>query len=178
MKITPSFALILALAAPAFSQCKTWDHLEGQHSGVKQSMAVAVQDPQKWAEVWRQHDASTPAPEVDFSKESVVAVFAGRTQTAGVKVTIVVQQDPLDSNRLNVFYRETGGNKAGFAAQVISEPYAIVKVPRAATIDIERDGQVRVPEKREAPAAPKRDDRKVKALIDSIKVDTLSFDAN
>ncbi len=164
MKITPSFALILALAAPAFSQCKTWDHLEGQHSGVKQSMAVAVQDPQKWAEVWRQHDASTPAPEVDFSKESVVA--------------IVVQQDPLDSNRLNVFYRETGGSKAGFAAQVISEPYAIVKVPRAATIDIERDGQVRVPEKREVPAAPKHDDRKVKALIDSIKVDTLSFDAN
>jgi hypothetical protein len=58
-------ALVLILAANASAQTKSWK--EGQHSGVKAPMAVAVQDPQKWGEIWREHDASDPVPEVDFT---------------------------------------------------------------------------------------------------------------
>jgi hypothetical protein len=171
-----ALALIAAVNASAQvqTQPKTW--IEGQHSGVKEPMAVAVKDAQKWNEIWRQHDASKPAPEVDFTQTSVVVVFLGETETAGIKVTIVVQQDPLDATRINVFYRRTASKK-GFSAQVQSEPYAIVKVPRAVTIDVEADAPVSIPEPRKTPpATPKYDDKRVKALMDSIKVESLSFD--
>lgn len=170
-----ALALIAAVNANAQVKAaqKTW--MEGQHSGVTEPMAVAVQDPAKWEEIWRQHDASgAPAPDVDFSKQNVIVVFLGKTETAGVKVTIVVQQDPIDSSRINVFYRETVIKK-GFAAQVECQPYAMVKVPRAATIDVEKDGKVSVPERANAPAAPKHDDKRVKALMDSIQPDSVSF---
>jgi hypothetical protein len=154
---------------------QNWDKIEGQHSGVATPLAAAVQDSEKWAQIWREHDASAPVPEVDFSKVSVVVVFLGQTETAGVKVQIVVQQDPLDSTRLNVFYREIV-KKGGFAAQVQCTPYAIVKVPRAATIDIEADGVVRVPEHRDAPAAAPHDDTRVHALVQGLE--NPSFDGN
>jgi hypothetical protein len=167
--ILAALALILAVSANA----QSWDRLEGQHSGVKETMAVAVQDPQKWAEIWRQHDAQAPLPDVDFARENVVVVFLGQTQAAGTKVQVVVQQDPIDSGRINVFYREISGKKA-FAAQVVCEPYTIVKVPRASTIDIEKDGVVKAPERVRAPAV-KRDERKMKALIQGLE-DAPAFD--
>ncbi|MDE2142840.1 MAG: protease complex subunit PrcB family protein [Elusimicrobia bacterium] len=157
--------LVLTLAVSANAQ--SWERLEGRHSGVKEPMAQAVQDPQKWAEIWRQHDASAPVPEVDFSKESVVVVFAGRTNTSGLHIQVIVQPDPLDANRVNVFYRETMTSK-GFTAQVQCEPFAIVKIPRAAVIDVEKDGVVKIPEQKRSPA-PKRDERKMKALLESLE---------
>ena len=163
---TPLFLLSLLLLAVS-ARAQNWERLEGQHSGVKETMAVAVQDAQKWAEIWHQHDAAAPIPEVDFSRESVVVVFLGEKRSAGVKVQVVVQKDPLDANRLNVFYREIV-TRNGFAAAVICEPFAIVKVPRAATIDVERDAVVKAPERNGVPAA-KRDDRKMKALLESLE---------
>lgn len=168
-KLLAALALVLAVSANA----QSWERLEGQHSGVKQSMAVAVQDSSKWAEIWRQHDASAPLPEVDFARESVIVVFLGRTETAGVKVEVIVQQNPLDQTRLNVFYREISAKK-GFTAQVVCEPYAIVKVPKAAKIDLEKDAVVKNPETIRAPANP-RDTRKMKALIDTLS-DAPKFD--
>lgn len=153
-------AVVLLLAVSA--RASAWERLEGQHSGVKTSMAAAVQDARSWSEIWRRHDASNPVPEVDFSRESVVVVFLGRTQTAGMKVEVVVQKDPLDSDRLNVFYREIAAPR-GFSAQVMCEPFVIVKVPRASVISVEKDGVVSTPE-RLAPPASSPDTRKLKAL--------------
>lgn len=159
-------ALALILAVNASAQQKPQTLVEGQHSGVKAPLAVAVQDSQKWTEIWKQHDASAPAPEVDFSRNSVVVVFLGETETAGVKVTVVVQQDPIDSDRLNVFYRRTV-TKKGMSAQVECQPYAMVLVPHAATIDIEADAPVRIPERTAAPAARQAESAKrVKALLE------------
>ena len=172
MKNLPS-VLTLILAVNASAQTKPW--LEGQHSGIKQPLAVAIQNPQKWGEIWRRHDASASVPEVDFAKQSVVAVFLGRTATAGVTVTLVVQRDPIDSDRLNVFYRRTAIKK-DFSAQVQCEPYAMVKVPRAAVIDVEQDGRASIPERGNPPATSKREDGKVRALIEGLA--TRSFDGN
>jgi hypothetical protein len=163
-------ALALTLAVNAGAQTQTKTLAEGQHSGVKAPMAVAVTDHQKWSEIWKQHDASKSAPAVDFSRNSVVVVFLGQTETAGVKVTIVVQQDPIDSGRLNVFYRRTVSKK-GLSAQVESQPYAMVLVPHAATIDIEADAPVSVPECAVAPAAAQADAAKrVKALLEKFPI--------
>lgn len=170
-------ATALLLAVNASAQVKTaqaW--LEGQHSGVTAPMAVAVQDPQQWEEIWKQHAGSEPAPEVDFSQTSVVVVFLGQTETAGVKVTVVVQQDPIDSTRLNVFYRRTV-TKKGMSAQVECQPYAMVKVPHAAVIDVEADAPMSTPERANAPAAKQAESgKRVHALIDGLSIP--SFDGN
>lgn len=173
-KLLAALALILAVNASAQQQTKTW--LEGQHSGVKEPLAVAVQDSEKWEAIWKRHAGTEPAPEVDFSQNTVVVVFLGQTETAGVKVTVVVQQDPLDSNRINVFYRRTVVKK-GMSAQVECQPYAMVKVPRAATVDIEADAPVSVPEAAGAPKAARNEaGKRVHALIEGFS--SLSFDGN
>jgi len=169
MKLALSaFALLLAAASHAAS----WERLEGSHSGIKQQKAVAVQDSRQWEALWRQHDAGNAVPQVDFSKESVVAVFLGERPAAGVTVAVVVQQDPLDGSRLNVFYREVASGKS-FSAAVICQPYAFVKVPRAATIGVEKDGQVSIPESARASRNP-FDGRKMRAVIRNYS--GLSFD--
>ena len=83
-----------------------------------------------------------------------------------------MQDDALDRSRLNVFYKEVRSGK-NFAALVISEPYAIVKVRKAATIAFEADGAVSIPERAKAPANP-RDTTKFRALIESLSIP--SFD--
>ncbi len=160
-------AMTLSIAARAQQTVDVWQRLEGQHSGVKESMAVAVQDDRQWQELWRRHDATSPAPRVDFSRETVVVVFAGETRTSGVKVEIVVQKDPLDSNRLNVFYSQVVTKKA-FSAQVQCQPFAIVKVPKAATVDLEPNGRMSIPENA-APVPNPVDQRKMRALTESLE---------
>jgi len=149
MKMTfPLLGLVLAAStALAQSAPQEWQRLDGQHSAITGPLAVAVQDAQEWGKLWREHDPSAPVPPVDFTCENVVAVFLGEKRTAGVRVDIVVRKDPRDASRLNVFYREIDGKK-GFAADVISQPYAIVKVPRAQTINVEADAPYSIPERR------------------------------
>lgn len=173
MKILLS-SLIAVLAFSTSAAAQSWKRLEGQHSGVTQNRTVVVRCQKDWNRLWSEHDASAPAPEVDFSKESVVAVFGGRVPTAGVKIVIVVQQDPIDPSRVNVFYREERVSR-GLSAQVESEPFAIVKVPRAATIEIERDAKMSIPE-RIAPPVVQFDGRRMKALLDGAAHP--SFDGN
>ena len=87
---------------------------------------------------------------------------------------MALMKKKLDANRLNVFYREVSSSRSAFAAQVLCSPYAIVKVPRAAVIDVEKDGAMRAPESVKAPAV-KRDTRKMKALIEGLE-NAPSFD--
>lgn len=169
-------AALMTAALSASAQVvatRVWDRLEGQHSGIKETTAVAVKDAQQWQEVWRRHDSVNPAPEVDFSKETVVVIVVGERQTAGTRVEVVVQKDPLDGNRLNVFYREIAAPKRAFSAQVQCHPFAMVKIPKAETIDLERDGAVSIPERRSAPAQT-LDTRKMRALTE--KLESPSFD--
>lgn len=159
-------ALLLSVAASAQDGGK-WEKLEGQHSRIATLRTVAVSDAASWEKVWKEHSADAPVPAVDFSKESVVAVFLGEKTTAGVKVEIVVQQDPIDSGRLNVFYKEVSPKTKGFAASVICRPYAMVKVAKAKTVAFEANGRVTVPEKLDAGMNP-HDATKVRILLDSL----------
>ncbi|MBI2789269.1 MAG: hypothetical protein HYX59_11355 [Elusimicrobia bacterium] len=166
----PTFAAIAALLLSVAASAQTagaWDKLEGQNSRIAQPRTVAVSDKTAWEQVWKEHSAQAPAPSVDFSKESVVAVFLGETRAAGVKIEIVVQNDMIDANRLNVFYKEIRSAAKPFAAQVICRPFAMVKVRKAGTVSFEADGRVSIPENRTAPKNP-RDDSKVRALLETL----------
>lgn len=156
-------ALSLSVAASA-QVVGSWSTLEGQHSRILESRTVAVSDKAAWEKVWAEHSAGTPVPAVNFNEESVVAVFIGETKAAGVKIEIVVQNDMIDSNRLNVFYKAVRSASKSFAAQVICHPFAMVKVRKASVVSFEVNGRVSIPEKM-APLKNPRDDSKVRALL-------------
>ena len=168
MKTTLSAVAALLLAVVASAQVVVWNKLEGQHSGIRERRTVAVTEQAAWEKVWREHDAAAAVPAVDFSKESVVAVFLGQTRTAGVKVEVVVQDDALDASRLNVFYKEVSSGK-NFAALVMCEPYAIVKVRKASMIAFEKNSVASIPEQSKAPAHP-RDTTKFRVLLENLTV--------
>jgi len=158
-------ALLVSVAASA--QVGPWSKLEGQHSRITSARTIAVSDMAAWEKVWKEHDASAPVPAVNFSEESVVAVFLGETRAAGVKIEIVVQNDMIDANRLNVFYKEVRSASKGFSAQIMCRPFAMVKVRKASTVSFEANGRVSIPENMQAPKNP-RDNTKVRAMLETL----------
>lgn len=157
----------LLLAASPVLASEDWTKFEGQRSGIREARFVGVTDGASWEKLWREHDAQAPVPAVDFSRESVVAVFLGERPTGGVKIELAVLADPLDATRLNAFYEEVRSSK-GFATTMISHPYLIVKVRKASVIAFEANQRVGVPVTR-APENP-RDERKLNALIGELAV--------
>ena len=158
--------LLLSVAASA-QVIGSWSKLEGQHSKIAELRTVAVTDATAWDKVWKEHDASAPVPAVNFNEESVVAVFLGETKTAGVKIEIVVQNDMIDANRLNVFYKEVRPAAKPFAGQMICQPFMMVKVRKASAVSFEANGRMSIPEKMKAPANP-RDTTKFRALLENL----------
>jgi len=166
--IKPLLALLAValLSVAASAQTGSWEKLEGQNSRIASARAVVVADASSWEKVWKEH-SDEAVPSVDFSKESVVAVFLGETNTAGVKIEITVQNDMIDSNRLNVFYKAVRPASKPFAAQVMRRPFAMVKTRKAAVVSFEADKIMSIPERMKAPANP-RDESKMRALLMSL----------
>jgi hypothetical protein len=169
MKI-PSLAAFLALALSAAASAQVgapWNKLEGQHSRISERRAIAVSDEAAWEKVWKEHDAAAPVPAVDFEKENVVAIFLGQTPNAGAKIEIVIQDDMIDSNRLNVFYKEVRSASKPFSAGMICQPFAMVKIRKAAIVSFEQNARVSIPENIKPPKNP-RDGSVVRALLENL----------
>jgi hypothetical protein len=157
---------LLGLAVSARAEPKSWvqDKIEGQSSDVKEPANILVQSAEEWQKVWRDH-FTDPVPAVDFAQKKVVVVFLGEMKAAGVRVSAVVQADPLDSGRVNVFYRPLPVGK-GFRALAAATPYVMVKVESTVkTIHVEPDARWQVPEGTKSKGNP-ADKRKFRALLD------------
>ncbi len=165
--IFAAIAVLLLSVCASAQNAGSWEKLEGQHSRISERRTVAVTDTAAWEKVWKEHSSDSAAPAVDFSKESVVAVFLGETKTSGVKIEIVVQRDMIDANRLNVFYKEIPAGKKGFSAAVICQPYAMIKVPKTKIVSFEVNGRVSTPEAAKVPSNP-RDTAKVRMLLETL----------
>ena len=108
-----------------------------------------------------------PSPFVIFIKEGAVGGFLRGDEGRRSEDEIVVQNDMVDANRLNVFYKEVRSSSKSFAAQMICRPFAMVKVRKAAVVSFEVNGRVSIPENMKAPKNP-RDDSKVRALLEAL----------
>jgi hypothetical protein len=97
----------------------------GSQSAVEEARQVVATSAEQFAALWRAH-SSKPAPAVDFSEESVVAVFLGTRRTAGYTVEIVSVSH--DQSGTLVRYREQGPPAGGITAQVLTFPYVIAAV--------------------------------------------------
>jgi hypothetical protein len=115
-------------AAPAGAQgSRTIE--KGDQSNIDQPRQVVVRNDAEWRKLWQQHAPDRPLPAVDFSKESVVAIFMGSRPTAGYSVTILSTTE--GGGALIVRYRETRPAPGAITAQILTFPYHIVAIPKS-----------------------------------------------
>ena len=132
-------ALVIALAMQGGTAPRTID--KGDQSNIDDAKQVVVRDAAAWRALWQQHAPDRLLPPVDFSKESVVAMFMGSRNTAGFSVAILSVTE--GGGALIVKYRETRPQAGGVTAQIITFPYDIVAIPKATatTVKFEKADQ-------------------------------------
>jgi hypothetical protein len=103
---------------------------QGDTSGVTAPAHLVIRSREAWQTLWTQHAMGLPSapPEVDFSWEIVLAVFAGERRTGGYEVTITAVEARGGGGL--VTYREMDPPGGSFLIQQLTHPYHLVKVPR------------------------------------------------
>jgi len=81
----------------------------------------------RYESLWRTHINDTPAPSVDFEKESVVFLIMGPRPTGGYAVT--PESVTRSGNDLFVKTRIQEPEKGAMTTQAFTAPYAVIAVP-------------------------------------------------
>ena len=98
------------------------------------SVATARLTNGAWLAAWKQHHPDQPRPAVDFSKEMIVGVFMGSRPNAGFSTTIL--SATAANGALIVRYSEKVPAPGGISAQVLTFPFHLVAIPKAAVTDV------------------------------------------
>ncbi|MBI2268529.1 MAG: protease complex subunit PrcB family protein [Candidatus Blackburnbacteria bacterium] len=101
----------------------------GKGSNSKQSTRknYVINSSKEWQKII-ETQPEDPEVRVDFSKETVIAVFQGKKNTGGygIEVSEVWQKD----GNLEVSVTETSPGANCFTVQMLTAPYHIVKIPK------------------------------------------------
>lgn len=97
-------------------------------AGVGEKKNYIIKSKKEWQDVWAKAGHSAIAPEVDFAKEMIIAVFYGVAPTGGYSVEIIKVIESLD--KLTVFIKETSPGSDCIVTQALTEPRHIIKVQR------------------------------------------------
>jgi hypothetical protein len=104
----------------------------GSASGITRPTTLAVKSEDEWRRVWAQHAsvrAPMPSPpQIDFSREMVIAVFGGERTTGGF--TVEVTGIELSAGITRVTYREGRPPPDSLLTQALVQPYHLVRTPR------------------------------------------------
>jgi hypothetical protein len=100
----------------------------GADSQITQPREVVVRSADEWRALWSDHSAER-APVIEFSRFTVAGVFLGTRPTAGYGVEIVRVRN--EGTLTTVEYRETRPSPDVLAAQALTTPFQLVRIPRA-----------------------------------------------
>ncbi len=104
----------------------------GVYSAIGDKREVVIKNNEDYqklmAEVYNNLDQMPQIPDVDFSKNYVVAMFMGSRNTGGytLKFDKVIKR----ADDLTVSAYETSPGKTCIVTEAISQPYEIIKIPR------------------------------------------------
>ena len=132
----------LLLASSVTAQVTLTNVAKGDMSGQQIAKQVTVRTPSEWKVLWKDHAPTESLPSVDFTKKMVVGVFLGTKPSAGHEVEITGTRHA--SQELIVEYVQKQPAPGTMTAQMLTEPYHLVSVPK-------HDGPVRfvqVPDKK------------------------------
>ena len=125
--VVPAIVLMLAAQAgggPADIETIVRDNM----SNVEDAKQAVARTPAEWAALWRLHAGDQPAPKVDLTTRTVIAVFLGTRPSAGyaVEVSGTKRAGPT----LTVEWREHAPKPGQMSAQVITAPSHLVSIPK------------------------------------------------
>jgi len=102
----------------------------GDMSAQQTAKQVTVRTAAEWKALWKDHAPTAKMPNVDFAKEMVVGIFLGTKPSDGHEVTIVGVG--MREKDLVVEYVQKQPGRGTMAAQILTEPYHLVAVPKHA----------------------------------------------
>lgn len=106
---------------------------EGMQSGIEEERREVIRDDDAFQALWARHsagmDPAPPPPAIDFSREMLIAVFAGVQATAGYRWTLQSLSEANGSLAVHLRFDRPGPDCA--VAQVLTQPYLLVKTDRS-----------------------------------------------
>ena len=117
--------LTMAAQTPSFTNVA-----KGDASGQQLARQVTVRTAAEWKALWKDHAPTEKMPSVDFAKDMVVGIFLGTKPSAGHEVEIVAVRP--EGKDLVVEYVQKQPAPGTMAAQILTEPYHLVAVPKHA----------------------------------------------
>lgn len=108
----------------------------GSNSGYQSASQMVIDNSERWSNLWQQHTSNTepppPVPQVDFTRYSVVAVFAGEKPTGGYSVEILSVETSGSQTQeqlaITVQYRQPSAGD--FVTEALTYPYHIIGIPK------------------------------------------------
>lgn len=98
----------------------------GMRSKVTDRVNYIITSPVQFNELWKMVDAPGAPPEVDFTKEAVIAVFAGEQPTGGYAIQV---SKIMDSTSRLVSVTIQRPSSACMVTQSFTTPYELVTIP-------------------------------------------------
>ena len=129
MKNIPWMVVVATVAMVAQTPSFT-NVAKGDASGQQLAKQVTVRTPAEWKALWKDHAPTEKMPTVDFAKDMVVGIFLGTKPSAGHEVEIVAVRP--DGKDLVVEYVQKQPAPGTMAAQILTEPFHLVAVPKHA----------------------------------------------
>ena len=106
----------------------------GNYSGYEDPQQLVINNKEDWVRTWHQlnqHRSPLPKlPEVDFSKQTIIAVFLGMKGSGGFGIRIA--ETTLSGKTLNVKVIQTKPGKDCMTTSSMTQPYHLVSVDKAA----------------------------------------------
>ncbi len=127
--VAPSVLAISILGAQT-PQASLTSIAKGSMSGQQTAKQVTVRTDAEWKALWKDHEPTAKMPSVDFAKNMVVGIFLGSKPSDGHDVEIVGVR--TQDAELIVEYVQKQPARGTMAAQILTEPYHLVVVPKHA----------------------------------------------
>ncbi|TXI96403.1 MAG: hypothetical protein E6Q34_01360 [Burkholderiaceae bacterium] len=103
---------------------------QSNNSGVKLARSFLIQDQAAWAQLWSEHNDQQAAPNIDFSKKMVVAVFSGVKPNGCYGVSDVHLW--RYNGRTNVAVMETAPSPLAICAMYMPSPAVMLSIDKTA----------------------------------------------
>jgi hypothetical protein len=100
----------------------------GSFSQIQAERMEVIRDASDFRSVWRQAGRRGEAPEIDFDREMVAAVFMGERRTGGYSIAVEKVEQIGSGVLLHVLLREPGPDC--MTTQALTQPWQIVRLPR------------------------------------------------
>lgn len=105
---------------------------KGTHSGITEKKATLLTDEAGWQTNWQRLSAhqvpAPPAPAMDFSQQSVLAVYMGEQRSGGYAIEITGVE--LVNGTLKVTVKETRPAPGAMVTMALTQPYHMVRIPK------------------------------------------------